>query len=439
VKSSRLLAFGCVGTLALVAALSLSANPATAQAAPPSFVVVMTDDMGKRQLRALPRVRGLIGDAGTTFARAYVETPICAPSRASFLTGRMAHNHGVVSVNTSGTLIRPLEPDTFAARLQAAGYRTVYFGKYINGYRGTYAPEAQVVIDGNKVPVPGHADYWMSRQVAEIIRATPATTPLLIVINTSAPHKPHVPLPEHTGLFAGAQVPRTPAFNEVDISDKPRFLRPDLLTPDQIQALDASWAASLEELQTVDALVARVHGALRDNGRLSSSYLMFTSDHGIHFGEHRQKEDKTQPWETDIGVPLLVRGPGVPRRVDEESIVGLVDIGPTLLDLAGVSAAGADGISFSRALHGGVGPRTAMPIAFWGQVSPYVLTWRGVRSKRYTWVEYHNGAEMLFDNRRDPHQLENLAASPQKAERRAALKARTARLFACVGAQACKG
>jgi N-acetylglucosamine-6-sulfatase len=421
----------------------------------PSFIVIMTDDLSNAQLVALSRARTVVFASGTQFERLYVEAPICAPSRATFFTGRLAHNHGVVSVNTSGQLIRPHESSTFAVRLQDAGYRTAYYGKYINRYNGSYTPvgwtiwraaqpccvfkNQSFIIDGIRTTIPGLADRWMRDQAAELIRATPVGTPLLVVVAPMAPHLPHLAPPMHRGSFAGARVPRDASFNEADISDKPKFLRPPLLTPDQVQALDASWAASLEQLQTVDELVVGLYEALRDSGRLDSTYIVLTSDNGIHFGQHRQKEDKTRPWETDIRVPLLIRGPGVLPRVDTETLISYADIAPTLLDLAGLEAEDMDGISFAPALGGGSGRRTAAPIAFWAQASPYQLTWKGVRTGRHTFVEYPSGAKMLFDNVVDPPQDKNIAADPSQITLRNQLRTLSERLFICRGPVECAG
>jgi arylsulfatase A-like enzyme len=425
-----------------------------ASAAKPSFVVIMGDDLGVSQMRAMRNVRTLVEKAGTVFKRAYVEAPICSPSRATLYSGRFAHNHGVVSTNTSGTTIRPLEDDTLAVRMQAAGYRTAFLGKYMNKYRGDYTPpgwsrwrgfvdtvsyQGSVVVRGEIIRVPGYSDAWMRDRSAEIVRSTPPDTPLLLVIAPTAPHLPHIAPPRHAGLHAGTSVPRTAAFNEADVSDKPAIFRDPLLTPTQVQNLDNSFAASLDQLQLVDEIVSKVHDALRDTGRLDSTYIIFTSDNGIHFGQHRQVEDKTHPWETDIRVPFLVRGPGVPVRVDRRTLIANADTPVTLLDLAGLSAAGMDGTSYAAALRGGTGRRTAVPIAHWDQLPDYRLKWKGVRTDRYTWVQYREGATMLYDNEADPEQLENLAALPSTADLRARLAAVTDQLASCVGPAACRG
>jgi N-acetylglucosamine-6-sulfatase len=442
---------------AMIVALALLLTLARGPALPadrPSFVVVLADDMGMAQIEAMSRLTGSVFGPAAGL-RAYVEAPICGPSRATFLTGRFAHNHGVISNRTSGALIRPHEGSTFAVPMQQAGYLTAYYGKYINRYDGSYTPPGwtiwrpfqpccvmknqPVIIEGTRVYVPGVADDWMRDQAMDLIRATPPDTPLMIVLSSMAPHLPHRAPRRHEGRFSGRQVPRDLSFNERKINDKPAFLRPPLLTPAQVQALDVSWAASLDQLQTVDELVLGVYGALRDAGRLATTYLIFTSDNGIHFGQHRQPENKTQPWETDVRIPLLVRGPRVPSSFDGLGIVANADLAPTLLELAGLPGGERDGVSFAPMLRGEPSTRTAVPIAMWQESQPFALEWKGVRTKRYTYVKYPTGERMLFDNPRDPLQVQNLIDAPGNAGLIARLDALTERLFGCRGPTACGG
>lgn len=441
-----------LGLVCVLAGVPGGYGGAAPAAARPSFVIVLADDMSSGQMVAMRRTRTLIGDAGMTFERAYVEAPVCAPARATLLTGKLAHNHGVLSTAGTRPRMMAVDHDTIATRLSAAGYRTAYFGKYNNGYGCAYVPAgwqlwrgfcklnsvgATTLIDGVETRLPGHSDDWMRDNAAAYIRGLPAGAPFLVVLSSVQPHTPHDPHPRHRGMFSGAQVPRTPAFNEADVRDLPTFLQKPLLTPTQVLEMDRSWANSLDELQTIDEMVEGVYGALRDSGRLSQTYLMFLSDHGMHFGEHRFSEGKWRAFETDIRIPLLIRGPGVPARARQNAMVGIVDVPTTILQLAGVATTGMDGISFSDALRGGRSQRTAMPIAFWTE--QYRLHWKGVRGARYTYAEYSASTRLLYDNIADPYQINNLARDPSKAAVVNELRAWTARLFTCRGPEACRG
>lgn len=442
----------------LLAAVALGATFGTGfgdglVAAPrrPSFVIVLADDMSVAQLTAMSRVRTALGNAGMTFDRAYVETPVCAPTRATLLTGRLAHNHGVLSTAGTRPRMMAVDHDSIASRLAAAGYRTAYFGKYNNGYDCSYVPagwqlwrgfcglaptNAVTVIDGVRTSVPGHSDDWIRAQASTFIRQTPGDRPFLLVASSVQPHTPHDPARRHRGMFAGAMVPRTPAFNEADVSDLPPFLRKPLLSPVQVQELDRAWALTLEELQTIDEMVEGIVAALQRTGRINDTYVIFTSDNGAHFGEHRFREGKWTAFETDIRVPFVVRGPGVPVRARQPAMIGIVDVPATILELAGVSTAGLDGVSFTSALRGGAGQRTAMPIAFWTE--RYQLHWMGVRTARHTYAEYSTSTRLLYDNVTDPHQIQNLSRDPSSAALRELLRAQARRLFTCRGSEACR-
>ncbi len=344
-----------------------------------------------------------------------------------------------------------VDHDTIASRLAASGYVTAYLGKYNNGYDCSYVPDGWSIwrafcrltptkpvtlIDGVRTQFLGHSDDWMAREAATIIHRTPIDVPLFLMVSSVQPHTPHDPHRRHRGLFTGAMVPRTPAFNELDVSDLPPFLQKPLLTPTQIATLDLAWARSLEEMQTIDELVEGIYSALRDSGRLDNTYLIFTSDNGAHFGEHRFREGKWMPWETDIRVPFLMRGPGVDAGREEAAMIGLVDVAPTLLELAGVGAEGMDGVSFVDVLSGGHGRRSAMPIAFW--TVQYALHWRGVRTESHTYAEWSPQTRVLFDNDADPYQLDNLAFLPDAQELLEKLRAQTIRLFTCRGPNECR-
>jgi arylsulfatase A-like enzyme len=442
-----------LGRLAVAVLGALIGGGNCAHAAPvrPSFVIILADDMSTAHMPAMGRVQALLGNTGLTFERAYVETPVCAPTRATLLTGRLAHNHGVLSTAQTRPRMMAVDHDTIASRLAAAGYRTAFLGKYNNGYDCSYVPagwqlwrgfcglaptSAVTVVDGVRTQVPGHSDDWIRDQASAFIRQTPRDQPFLLVASSVQPHTPHDPARRHRGMFAGAMVPRTPAFNEADVSDLPLFLRKPLLSPVQIQELDRAWALTLEELQTIDEMVGGIIAALQQTGRLNNTYVVFTSDNGAHYGEHRFREGKWMAFETDIRVPFVVRGPGVPARARQQAMIGMVDVPATMLELAGVSTSGFDGVSFANALRGGPGRRTAMPIAFWTE--RYQLHWRGVRTARHTYAEYSASTRLLYDNVMDPHQINNLARDPQSATLLEGLRAQALRLFTCRGSEACR-
>lgn len=442
-----------------------------AAAARPNFVVIVTDDQALNMLDSMALTRRLVGQSGVTFHRAYVEFALCSPSRATLLTGRYAHNHGIVANQGAFTRMLALETETVAFRLQRAGYRTGHVGKYINQYPtgrptsyvprgwshwaslvGTASRMTGYTINRNGTiirPSRYQTDFLAAEAVRFVRQSVTARRPFLLYLTPAAPHRPNVPAARHAALFPTAIYPRTPAFNEDDVSDKPPFLRFPSLEPAVITAIDANWRNALRQLQAVDEAVRTLHDVLRELGVLSNTYLFFLSDNGAHDGEHRLG-GAGQPgfilggkqlfYETDIRIPFLVRGPGVPEgRIDDAHLVVNADLAPTLLDLAGLPVpATIDGRSLRPLLGSTIPPawRSAVPLERWldPRQPDAAPTARGLRSGRYTWVEWATGERELYDDLADPHQVASLADAPDLAALRLLLAERTAALVSCAGA-----
>ncbi|HMR30610.1 MAG TPA: sulfatase [Geminicoccaceae bacterium] len=449
-----------------------------AVAARPSFVFILVDDMDHAALQWMPWTRQLIGGRGLDFQRAYVEVALCAPSRASYLTGRYAHNSGVLTVDNANGGYRQWrrrghERHNLATALHAAGYRTALVGKYQNGFPDnqpeTYIPPGwdywavavqrgdapyrqfnyKLNVNGSLVRYGSSAaaygtDVYAGKAKEFIRQSAAANKDFFLFLSLFAPHSPSTAAPRHDGLFPDGRVPRTPSFTEKDVSDKPSFLRGNRLGQAAVAALDRDYAQRLRALQAVDEAVRSIYATLQAAGRLDDTYVVFASDNGYHGGHHQQPAGKQLPYEEDIRVPLLIRGPAVtPGRTDRDHLVGNIDLAPTIAQLAGIPALpGVDGRSFAGLLGGGGKPawREALKIARWrspSATSDPLPAFRGVRTTRYTWVEWANGERELYDNLRDPHQLANLVADPASAGRRAQLARLAADLASCAGA-ACR-
>jgi arylsulfatase A-like enzyme len=459
----------------LVLAMLAIARPSFASR--PNFVVILTDDQSMAMRVAVPRTGRLIGRAGVDFRRAYVNVSLCSPSRATILTGQYATNHGV-ECNAGpdggfrGFQKHGIERRTVALLLQRVGYRTALVGKYVNGYPGgerAYVPPGwstwvgsvwgsidegfgyRLNEDGRTVEYGERADEYATdvlvRKAQSFIRSSGAAgKPFFLLFAPSAPHAPAVPAPRHAGLFSDARAPRALAFNEKNVADKPRFLWLPALDAQAMAGRDAQWRRELRSLVAVDEAVEQLHATLVATGLLESTYLIFLSDNGLKAGEHRIPSGKNTLYEPDLRIPLMVSGPGVRSGlIDNEHLITNADIAPTILTLAGLQVpASMDGRSFHRILRGQklLTPwRRAFPVARWPADSiedpdPWP-TARGVRTDRYTWVEWANGARELYDNLADPYQLENLAWSLGLDELRAELARLTATLASCRG-EACR-
>src|SRR5215212_7031000 len=341
-----------------------SSSAASAQAAQkPNIVFILTDDMRYGDLKYMPKTRSLLKQKGRSFENAFVSNPLCCPSRATIMRGQYAHNTGVWRNGGSDGgwhtyREKGRERDNVATRLNAAGYRTGLFGKYLNGYHGTtYVPQGwdKWFADLGK---PGYFNYdvndngtirhfgakasdystdVLSRQTKQFIGTSAAQgKPFFAYVTPSAPHAPAKPAPRDVHTHDGVKAPRLPSFNERDVSDKPPWIRQlPRLTTRKITQEDTRQEGRIESLQAVDDLVERVVDKLRNTGQLSHTYIFFTSDNGFHLGEHRIAFGKGRPYEEDIHMPLVVRGPGIAAGSTTYKLVLNTDYLPTFTDLAG--------------------------------------------------------------------------------------------------------
>jgi N-acetylglucosamine-6-sulfatase len=466
--------------LLLVAAPPVAAAPA----ARPSIVLVFADDMMLEDMIAVPRTRALVGGKGATFDNAFVGVSLCCPSRATILTGRYPQNTGVYTNNGTNGGYQTFkenggEASTIGTWLRQAGYRTAYIGKYLNGYPAR-----------NKYLVPPGWDRWVSpthnfeqqfdyylnvngeiqffgrdpndyatdvlgRKAIDFIeQVSKRDKPFLLVLSPFAPHDPAVSAPRHATLYRDARLPRTPAHLERDVRDKPWFYRLPPLSPAQWKTIVHGYRQRLRSLAAVDEMVEAIIDKLRSLSRLDSTYVVFTSDNGFKLGHHRLGVSKMTEFDSDMRVPLLIRGPGIRAGTRIGSLVTNADLAPTFAAWADALPSRApDGRSLVPLLAGKEPKdwRKAFPIAHgrkegwrlgtWKDQGlfkgvPYVLApaYRGLRSKRYLFTRYSGGARQLYDLKDDPFELHNLAGqAPNGVE--AALMARAKALSTCAAAE----
>ena len=439
-------AFGAAGVLVALC-LSASALPGASAGPPaggPNIVVVMTDDQSASTLRYMPQVKRLLAREGTTFQNAIASFPLCCPSRASFLTGQYAHNTGVQG-NWSGenggygNLRRPER--NLAAWLGAGGYETAHIGKFLFGFHGASpAPgwdrwmgfvegpehyyDYTLAREGRRRRFGTERDDYsttvLTRYATSTIRSLSGPTPFFLNLAYNAPHsgwgrddaagrRCHgvnasgaarygwaQPAPRDAGAFARRELPRSPAFNEQHIADKAQPIADlPLLGPRSIAKTTGSARCRLAALRGVDRGVAEVIDALREEGELDDTVILFTSDQGVFQGEHRISHAKNLPYREAVDVPLVVRGPGI-GHAEVKDPVANVDLAPTLLDLAGVTVPHElrrplDGRSFAPALQGHKLGDRALLIEGKNDSLPTaggVLSYQGVRTRGYALYRY---------------------------------------------------
>lgn len=441
----------------------------------PNVVVLMTDDQTLRSMRALPRTRALIGDAGARFANAFVSNPRCCPSRATFLTGQYSHNNGVF---TNGPPIGGWQrlrgtSNWLPTWLQGAGYRTVHVGKFLNHYGRddptevppgwdewygtvdptTYRYYGYTVNENGLLRTYGrdhdprfYSTDFASRRAAGIVgRLAPSAQPFFLSVaflapHTGAPREPGDPAglgtpaiaDRHRGAFASLPLPRGGAFDEADVSDKPAFLRRPRLRPAKIAAIETLYRQRLESLLAVDEGVEQIVAALRQSGELESTLIVFTSDNGYLAGEHRLPHGKAKAYDPSVRVPLLIRGPGVPAGTRPQQMVVNADLAPTILDAAQATAGRLlDGRSLlPLARNPAVGARRPLLIEI---AKGAGLMTTAIRTRRWLYAEHSNGARELYDSVTDPQQLRSRHADPAWGAVRYRLAKRLAILRACRG------
>jgi arylsulfatase A-like enzyme len=243
------------------------------------------------------------------------------------------------------------------------------------------------------------------------------------------------------------KLPRPASFNEADFSDKPSNMRDHapLMSSDQIHQLQLDYQGRMGSLLAVDDHVKKLVRILKKTRQLKNTLIVFVSDNGWLQGQHRITGDKFLPYEESLRVPFIVSGPGIPKHRTIHGQVSNIDFAPTLLDYAKArSKAGRrmDGVSLRRTIrHPSKRPNRALeiealaplfeqnvPINAWDR--PY----KGVRTNRYTYVVYkETGEQELYDRRKDPRQLRNVAADPAYASVKRRLAKELVKLGRCKG------
>src|SRR6266540_2332021 len=443
--------------LALGAAGADGRESAHAAAKPrPNVVVIETDDQTSEEMRVMRNTLNLIGAQGTTFDNSFVSLSLCCPSRSTFLTGQYAHNHGVLTNSPpNGGFAKLDHTNTLAVWLQKAGYNTALVGKYLNGY-GKKGQQTLIPPGWTEFHAGVNLSYlnWTLNDNGSLVRygSSPGdyqsdvlSAKAVDVINRRAPEA----------------LPNMPSFNEADVSDKPVGIRNrPVLTQAKIAAIREAYQQQLESLLSVDDGVKAIVDALRASGELDNTLLVFTDDNGFFHGQHRVPSGKVLLYEPSIRVPLLVRGPGVPKGKHLKQVVANIDLAPTIVAVAKAKA--------GRVMDGkSLLPLFKHPSQQWGRdlliergpageqksgagqmgeigngdngnqgktAAPGDQRFAAIRTPRYLYAEYANGEKELYDLAKDPDELNNLAFDAAYATLRAQFSARLAKLQSCKGA-----
>jgi len=453
----------------------------SAACASPNFVVILTDDQEDTGSMAyMPKTLSLLAEHGVTFTNSFVNLPLCAPSRASFLTGQAAHNHLIIDNGSASEKFTNYEKNALPVWLQETGYKTALFGKYINGYGKSKQPKSgsrywtelisrwtslaggasartrvppgwhlwygsinesyydHSINENGKVLTFGHepsdysTDVLRNRAVRFIKDQAGSTEPFFVLIATKAAHGQGakgvkgraIPSPAYQDKLVDVKLPRQPAHDEQAVSNKPpgRTRGPNWQRGDE-----KAYRAALQSLLSVDDLVQAVVNALQDARKIENTVVIYTSDNGFIYGTPG-REGKNTPYEGSIRVPLLMRGPGIPENATRSQLVNNLDVVATIVELAGAKP----GFQFDG--------RSLVPLFTDANAS-----WRStilidggkataVRTEFRKYARSKDGFEELYDLRADPYELENKADSPSYASDLTALRRIHDNLTSCAGA-----
>lgn len=428
---------GVIGALTLLPATErgyLHAPPTGA-----SVLLVVTDDQRWDTLWAMPQLQRLLMDEGVTFTNAIVSNPLCCPSRASILTGNLSHTTGVYRVAPPyGGFTSFDDRSTLATWLDDAGYTTGLFGKYLDAYQSAglagYVPPGwdrwvapirsgytgvRLNVDGVVLDPPPtvYATDLLGAEAEAFIRRSEG--PIFVMYTPPAPHAPATPAPIDTGAFQDLAPWDPPSFDTV-AEGAPVHMQ-DLPPVDRlgIEALRRNQYASL---QAVDRQVAALVDAFADTGRLDDAVVIFTSDNGLSWGEHRWTR-KEIPSEEAIRVPLVIRGAGAEPATLEDALVANTDLAPTIASVANVPIPETDGEHLNGLLTGDGGAVRDDVVLEHMEGTNDVPTYCGVRTDDLKLVRYATGEEEMYDLAADPFEMTNVAATdPRRADLAARLE-----------------
>ncbi|MBN1809711.1 MAG: choline-sulfatase [Planctomycetes bacterium] len=398
----------------------------------------------------------LLARSGTVFENAYCPSPLCVPSRASMLTGRLTTS--IASYDNGSEL--PASVPTFVHHLRSAGWRTVLSGKMhfigpdqLHGFEERLTPDIYPsdfgwtpdwsagprLNNGSNIgeftlagPVTSNEqivyDDNVHARALRRIRSFSGDAPFFLCVSYSHPHRPFQTSPEYWDRYAGVDIPLPAApprpFEEMNLYEQWIQVHHgvDKGHPDEASVLRAR-RAYYGMVSYVDDRLGELMRALHDSGLADDTLVIFTSDHGEMLGEHGMWFKRTYH-ECSSRVPLIVSRPGTPPRRAAE-VVSHVDLFPTVLDLAGVDppASGIDGDSFAAALDGPVPTWKNTAVLDYCGEGP-VRPMRMLRSGPFKYVHVDGMPPLLYNIAEDPLELHNLAADPACADTALSLKAK---------------
>lgn len=417
----------------------------------PNVVFILIDDMRFDAAACLghpflktPHIDAMAKN-GTNFTNAFVTTSLCSPSRASILTGQYMHKHHVVDNNNTDLSNVVFFPEY----LQKAGYKTGFFGKWHMGggtdeprpgfdqwvsFRGQGhyyppGPKWTLNVNGKSVPQKGYiTDELTDYAIDWLDTIDKEKDPFFLYLSHKAVHAQFHPAERHKDLYSDVKIepPASQANTQENYEGKPMWVKNQR---NSWHGVDFPYHSSLDIaeyyrdycrcINAVDDSVGRVRKYLKDHNLEENTVVMLMGDNGFLFGEHGLI-DKRNAYEESMRVPLVVEGPGYfPKDATETAVVANIDIGPTVLDLAGIKTPEQmDGMSFVKVANGDQAAKdwrkNLLYEYYWEWNFPHTPTMFALRGERYKFIQYHGiwDTDELYDLENDPHEMHNLINEP---------------------------
>jgi N-acetylglucosamine-6-sulfatase len=419
----------------------------------PNIIFILVDDMRWDQLgltgHPFAHTPNLdrIGEEGVNFENAFVGTPLCSPSRASFLTGQYPHKHRIINNDRNGLSFISHKLVTFPQLLRQAGYETAFIGKWHMGDDDTRRPgfdhwisfraqglfiDPVMNINGQRRQYSGYMTDLLNRQAVEFVEKK-HEQPFLLYLSHKAVHAPYIPAERHNNIYTDARYVPPISAND-DLSGKPVLRRKvppvDVLripgaTPEPVEprygrgtSREDIYLDHLRCLSSVDEGMGMLFDVLEKTGQLDETLIIFASDNGFLFGEHGLFMNKRMAYEESLRIPLLMRYPKIitpgSRR---DQLVLNIDIAPTLYEMAGIQA--------PIDIHG----KSLLPVLsnpdenlrneflaeyYLEKCTPLYAGWQAVRTDHWKYIRYPGlkGMDELYDLQVDPHEMINLFNLP---------------------------
>lgn len=423
--------------------MPVAAPEAVAAVRPPSVVVILTDDQRWDTIDEMPQLRSLLMRPGVKFSHAYVSNALCCPSRATLLSGQYSHANGVYLNETPAEGGALLDDSNTVATWLNPTHDTALIGKYMNSYedeaRQGNVPQGwdrwlsfvkpayynyELNDDGTVRQIGNGPDDYstslLTRNAVSFIEDT--NGPLFLWFAPYAPHDPATPAPGDRTGFGNLHRWRPPSYNEKNMNDKPSWIANEpKLTLQERDGIDELRQNVYRSLVSVDRAIQRIVKALEDTGRLDETMIVFMSDNGLLWGEHRWRT-KNIGYDEAIRVPLIIRydpiteGIADKARVEDRLAVN-TDLAPTFAHLVDVPAPGVEGFSLIPLLREGAVPgwRSDFLLEHQGFGTPLVPSFCGVHTETTSYMRFSNGDEELYMLTKDRYQLDSVANDPNFA------------------------